>query len=502
MWNEIPADTSAFIDSLNEYLQNAVLAWTFGLLFTGEAPFTLPDMVIGARRSGYPGSTPGTTTIGSSDPIWNSGSAKVVWIADTMVDMNLAHELTHNLDTKTAGTWGRHVSNSCGTESTGDSQWPYTNDDIQEFGLLSRNITGLPRATTIGKSTPDFMSYCTNAPQTDPNNWISPYRWEALLTNFRVNSPAALNRIAALQGADIADAFYVSGRVRDDGTGVLHPIIAQPGPLQLPFTSGDYAIDLRACNDSTLASYSFSASFVDAELNPRETSPFSFVLPDPGGVCGIILRSGSNVLYSWQVSANSPMVEIVSPNGGETWSGQEPINWNWMDADGDELSASIFYSSDNGATWLPVASGLMTSSFEVDSTTLMGTEAARIRVVVSDGVNTTMDDSDEPFAVENKSPQVTISAPEPITSLKVIGAIEFRGSARETDGKRITGDSLRWYIDGELMGFGETTTAHLGVGTFTVRLEAVGETMTGDSTFELRVLSFDMIFANGFESAP
>lgn len=500
---ENPGTPAAFIDSLNDYYQASALAWTFGLLLTGSPPFEFPEQIVGARRTGYPGSQPGTTTIGMSDPIWFSGAGNVSWIAHTRVDYNLAHELIHNLDTKTVGTWGRHVSDSCGTEPNGDSQWPYSNDDIQEYGLLTVALPGLPAPAVVGDSTPDFMSYCINAPQVDPNNWISPYRWNALLGEFSVGSRAAARAAAVDRGATLENAFYVSGHVHQDGSGVLEPIIAQPGPIETPVAPGSHAIDLLACDDSTLSSFPFSVSFISVELEPREMSPFSFILPDPGTACAIVLRNGDTVLARREVSTNAPLINVTSPNGGEVWDGTETISWSATDEDGDDLSATVFYSSDGGQTWVPVANGIRSvASYEVDSADLEGSADALVRVVVSDGVNTAFDDSDEVFTVSEKAPHVRILGPTAGIEITNDRPVQFQGTARRVDGQSINGDAMRWSLNGSLFGLGESAEAYLDTGTYTVVLEAEADGLTGQDSLRFDVISYDTIFISDFESAP
>ncbi len=49
-----------------------------------------------------------------------------------------------------------------------------------------------------------------------------------------------------------------------------------------------------------------------------------------------------------------PKVTFSAPAGGERWARQQTIKWDASDPDKDTLTYELFYSRDNGASWLPV----------------------------------------------------------------------------------------------------------------------------------------------------
>src|SRR5206468_2105282 len=105
-------------------------------------------------------------------------------------------------------------------------------------------------------------------------------------------------------------------------------------------------------------------------------------------------RNGQ-VLASRQASANSPVVRVTSPNGGETLSGTNAtFTWTASDTDGDALKYLLEYSKDNGITWKAMAVNLTSTSFRADLTVLPASTQALFRVSASDGFNTTQDVSD------------------------------------------------------------------------------------------------------------
>ncbi len=232
----------------------------------------------------------------------------------------MAHEINHNLDRSTTGTWGRHVSNpncnhefdpgnppppgctrvwlsgvgrwggydpnyGCGAVGR-NGNWPWNNDHIQEVGFdpSRRAVTGTGnRDTVIAANFPDLMSYCFsgdipgNPANQVPPLWISPYRWTRLFKHFST-SASLLSRISLTNRfqEQIQTVYYVSGRVQRDGTGSLDPVLVQPGIPTEDIVPGDYAIEVRDADERSLLTLPFSMSFEDVEGRIVETVDFLF----------------------------------------------------------------------------------------------------------------------------------------------------------------------------------------------------------------------------------
>src|SRR5205085_4449464 len=52
----------------------------------------------------------------------------------------------------------------------------------------------------------------------------------------------------------------------------------------------------------------------------------------------------------------APKVTLQAPTGGERWARQQTIRWTASDPDNDTLTYDLYYSTDSGATWLPLSS--------------------------------------------------------------------------------------------------------------------------------------------------
>ena len=57
----------------------------------------------------------------------------------------------------------------------------------------------------------------------------------------------------------------------------------------------------------------------------------------------------------------APLVRVEQPKPGLYWSGTKDIRWDAVDADGNELSYTVFTSRDNGVTWKQLLRPIQTS---------------------------------------------------------------------------------------------------------------------------------------------
>jgi len=243
------------------------------------------------------------------------------------------------------------------------------------------------------------------------DRWTRPEKLR-LCSGEEVNG-GYLQLIRIMSGVEDPEVALVRGVVTKDGEGALLPllILGEDYADLRPGGSGDYYIVLLDDEGEVVESYGFNASFELAEPEATvETDATFFVyrIEWADGVRSVELRDrDGRVLASRPVSPHAPEVEIVYPNGGEEIAiGQAvKIRWEASDEDGDELAYFLAMSSD-GENWLPIASDVEDSEYELNTT---GIEAGSylIKVVATDGVNTAEDVSDAPFSlVFSKSEEV------------------------------------------------------------------------------------------------
>jgi hypothetical protein len=117
------------------------------------------------------------------------------------------------------------------------------------------------------------------------------------------------------------------------------------------------------------------------------------------------------------VDRSTPGVAVTSPNGGESWlvGSSHAITWTATDAEGIAANGiTLEYSVNNGASWLPVASGLANSgsfSWTVPNNPSL---TALVRATAVDiHANTAIDASDAVFTIQGTSSTSLTSSPNP-----------------------------------------------------------------------------------------
>lgn len=462
-WQAVgPTTVGNTINALNQYYNNALLAWFITVLFTGQQPFQMPDQIYGFTPSGG----------GISDPVWVGGAGRVArGFRGTSGEGTMAHEINHNLDRDATGTWGRHTPFGCGAAGP-DGAWPYANDDIQEVGYDTRG-SGAPIPATF----PDIMSYCQSG--TLPTKWITPYRWNNLFNTFQTQAML----LAEAVRQDIQDVLYLSGYVNEDGSGTLNPVLVQPGLTSEDVPEGDYVVEVLDSSGKVLASETFQAQFIEIEPDERITTVyFNFLLPAVQGAQKVVLRHQSEVLDEIEVSANPPVVTLTSPNGGETWDGgAHTIEWTASDPDGDPLTYNLLYSNDGGSTWYPIAAGLTETSYVVEAGTIPGGSQARIKVIASDGYHNAEDMSDANFTVTDSAPEAEIISPKDNSVASPGAPLLLQADGSDAEDEALPDEFFLWSEGDTQLGLGRELPVNLAPGRHTITLtvsDSAGNTAT------------------------
>ncbi|MCS7041107.1 MAG: fibronectin type III domain-containing protein, partial [Caldilineales bacterium] len=177
------------------------------------------------------------------------------------------------------------------------------------------------------------------------------------------------------------------------------------------------------------------------------------LVPFVPGTAQVDIVGPEGVLTSVQAGVSPPSVTVLSPNGGEVLSGNEiVVSWNASDPDGDPLTFNVQYSPDNGATWEMVAQNLTGTSATLDATNFVAGSQGRVRVWVSDGINTASDESDGTFVIPNRPPTVRILQPADGTTIFLEQSLNLEADAYDVDMGSLDGAQVQWTssLDGAL----------------------------------------------------
>lgn len=436
------------------------------------------------------------------------------WMTDRAA--TLAHELGHN--------YGRRHVDCGGPDSS--SFYPYPpcqldHDDgaSRHYGFTYNPTRG--RFETIAPSTTgDLMSYAAQ-------RWTSDFSWNGIRNEIPNGAlpRAALAGVAEGQRSDLADAssvVMVGGAVdtADPAGAALEHALVLPADAVSPQVLAKWRRTAAPAADPALAGAPAAGAYhlrlvgpdgsvlddraITLEDNADDggtVATFLLTFPAPAApVASVELADGGTVLARLAPGASPPTVSVISPAGGEIFDSQMSISWRASDSDsGDLLLYTVQYSPDDGATWRTLLTGFPnlsgTDTATVDLKSLGGlpasTSGGRIRVIASDGYNTALASSN-PFSVPDRGPQPTIISPWPGQSIPAGQTVTLQGAASDAEEGSLSGEALRWSLDGEEIGSGpQQTIAGLAPGSYSVTLtarDAAGHEQAASTTLTVEAL--------------
>jgi hypothetical protein len=121
----------------------------------------------------------------------------------------------------------------------------------------------------------------------------------------------------------------------------------------------------------------------------------------------------SEPITVFNYGGHAPTISVVSPRGGEVWSGPQEIRWRAADQDGDALTFSLAYSVDRGANWKVLADGIQDAdSYIWDTSTIPNCAEVWLRAMATDGRFRAYASTIGPFTVHNGHvPWITLLRP-------------------------------------------------------------------------------------------
>ncbi|RME45931.1 MAG: hypothetical protein D6791_09510, partial [Chloroflexi bacterium] len=367
---------------------------------------------------------------------------RLVWTRVTGPSSTFAHEVGHNIGKLLDRYWASYD--------------PQPDDMVTKEGATAVYIN---RQKLPANQVFAVMGYEV------PGNRAVHYRddYKTLFDKLKVTGTAQ-----ALRTDQDAYHFVVSGRVLADGSvsdlsfqrlAGLEPTPADPAsPYRLVFGRGD----------TVLQTYPFPVGINAPPPEgynawPEAEQLFYVVAPYPDGTEWVALLHDQDALALFEPSAHAPAVQLLTPNGGEHFAGDDvvQISWTASDLDGDDLLTTVYYSPDAGTTWHVIAANVKGGSLAWPLADMPGTTGGGLlRVVASDGFRQGEDVSDAPFTVENKPPVVAIQSPAAGEQVLQCGAVYLEGTALDPEGQM---DHLLWYVDGEAQGEGAVLTLEDGL---------------------------------------
>ncbi len=422
--------------------------------------------------------------------------------------ITLAHEIGH--------TYGLgHINCPEGSPSGIESGYPFPSCRISHSG--PNEYIGFDRGfhssflspSLLPEATGDLMSYAHHLPQP---RWSSSYTWNRIASEIATASLAldGEQESAPVPAATSDEPLDLQSTVSFIVTGFISGTVAEmretfqlPEPLLTQVTNQinastivTSAFSLRAFNGSTLLANQplrvvTTESDIPPGVTPSQTIGFfqRLDLASRPTRIEVVRVSDNSVIGGFNATPNPPSVTIVEPTGSSTVDQTLTIRWNASDPDGGLLHHMVRYSADNGTTWTVLGQSLTSTSLTVDISSMPGGAAARVQIITTDGLHTTIATSD-PFPVMKRRPEVDILL-DGDSTFEPGALIVLRGHAYDPEDGFLSDSRLQWQVSGpvDVAGNGTRFTLfNLPPGTYTARLIATdSDGMRGESTAQFVV---------------
>lgn len=369
--------------------------------------------------------------------------------------------------------------------------------------------------TDTGDGIPDVKCSTLNdimaAGKLTKEAWVHPQTYTAFLSNAVVQCSSTLE--LGLDSFVNPDHFLVTGVLKlSTNQGSLAPIYRLSGDAQLtpPLAAGSQRLELRNAANSVLFGINFEVKpHNDGEGPPPDTGGFSLIVPAFDATASVVLLSRGTEVARITRSPNSPTITITSPSANATLGAQQLIQWVASDPDGGPLTFSVQYSPDNGQTFVPLVVNTTDNTFNLATSQIAGGTNALIRVLATDGLNTTTAEV-RGLAVAKKAPTVLILSPGNQQRFLAGSNVIFTGYGFDFEDGFLPDNQLAWVSDRDgTLGSGRVLqTSRLSIGTHRITLtgrDRDGNTRSANITiviFTRIVLKPDLVPVKQFPSDP
>jgi len=205
----------------------------------------------------------------------------------------------------------------------------------------------------------EFTSTCATA-----TAWVSPAITRHLvsaLDTFRGGSASAESRL------------IISGLIREDGTALLNPAIRLAATAPLTATNAGGESMIRVNSSTGTQEYRFFLR-----------SRFAVSVPYTGTLTTVALVREGVELASLSGTGTAPDVSFLALS--DSCEARCTLSWIAADSSQRALSYTVFYSANDGVTWIPLATDLTAPALAVDTNALSGTRVL-FRVIAAAGLD-------------------------------------------------------------------------------------------------------------------
>ena len=278
--------------------------------------------------------------------------------------------------------------------------------------LLASGVLYLAALLMVQVDAPGTGEQATCAPELDGEAGES--------VSFSVSvdpSPGIITRADPdpISPSDVPDPYLIFGRVMYGTVGV---------------SAGHTVTILNLNNAGSVTTTTVAGGYYQRDISDLSTTnPYghgdtiqvSVSTPLPGVATGSVdlVVAGASTEIDVQVNA-PPIIEVLSPNGGEFLSGTQSVEWTSIDTSGDVVTYDVYLSTDGGATYgssihqeTHTATGSTNTYawpwFDTAAHTLADGSSMLLKVEGTDGLGAVgADTSDAVFTIDNTAPLASI----------------------------------------------------------------------------------------------
>jgi len=246
------------------------------------------------------------------------------------------------------------------------------------------------------------------------------------------------------------EVLYISGIIYENDTVQADRWYRiQNSSTSLNFGSGgNYSIVYLDSMKQEIGTAGFDPIFLCVDNSTGQNiTGFAFTMPYLQNTSTIQIRHNNLTIYERVLSPSVPLINVLSPNGGEIYlSGDDcTIEWEGSDPDGDPLTYNVMYSPDNGASWIPLATNITENCYIWNTSYVQSGNNYLIKVIGNDGVNTGEDVSNSTFTIVTHD--IAISGISPSITQVYVGQVVNISATVQNDGNFTETFNVTAYAD-------------------------------------------------------
>jgi hypothetical protein len=298
----------------------------------------------------------------------------------------------------------------------------------------------------------DLMSYCgvqPVLPGTPLSWWISTYTYTNIF-NYVTNNFGGPPGGGPAPGPT-TNWMIFRGLVdyNQDSAQFLPTLSVSTAILPPSPPVGTYSLVLLDSNSNILEEIPFQPTTNETENGDDETGAFMIPVQATSAIHEAAIWNGTTFIADLVGSTNLPYVTSVtmtSTNGG-SYNGSGQLNINWLGGDPNPstpLTYTVEYSPDGGATWETLAVDWPGQSYSLDSQVMPASTQGLIRVIASDGLDSSTPQAGSIFTVLPHPPTISLNAPMNGATFVADEQIFLDASVYDSQDGPLDGSSVQW----------------------------------------------------------